>query len=102
MKNDGRRQDGRDENERMAALRQRVVARLLGAEKTGEKEEPLEAQRRVVSRLARALRDERRRGQAGHWTYDLNRHIALMQAYRTEHAILRASTRKAHTKRSGT
>ncbi|MDJ0931795.1 hypothetical protein [Breoghania sp.] len=42
----------------------------------------------LVSRLAKALRGERRHGRAGHWTYDLNRHIALMQAYRAERALL--------------
>jgi hypothetical protein len=42
------------------------------------------ARRRIVARLARALRAERMRGRSGHWTYDLNRHIALSQAYRAE------------------
>ena len=32
--------------------------------------------------LAAALRIERRRAVKGHWTYDLSRHIALLQAYR--------------------
>ena len=35
-------------------------------------------------RLARALRRERSLGAAGHWSYDLNRHIALLQAWRAE------------------
>lgn len=34
--------------------------------------------------LRRALRAERRRGQAGHWTYDLARHAALLRCYRRE------------------
>ncbi len=42
------------------------------------------ARRRIVARLARALRAERNRGRAGHWTYDLNRHLALSQAYEAE------------------
>src|SRR5205807_3533984 len=33
-----------------------------------------ETTRRIVLKLARALRAERARGRAGHWTYDLNRH----------------------------
>lgn len=37
-----------------------------------------------LDRLAKALRTERRLGQAGHWSYDLNRHIALAQSYRLE------------------
>ncbi len=38
----------------------------------------------IVLKLARALRDERRRGKAGHWTYDLDRHIGLTEAWRAE------------------
>jgi hypothetical protein len=45
--------------------------------------------RRILARLARALRAERNRGRAGHWTYDLNRHIALAQAYESERRLLR-------------
>jgi hypothetical protein len=44
--------------------------------------------RSTVARLARALRAERNRGRAGHWTYDLNRHIALAQAYQAERRLL--------------
>jgi hypothetical protein len=47
-----------------------------------------EGRRRTVARLARALRAERMRGRAGHWTYDLNRHIALAQAYESERRLL--------------
>lgn len=39
---------------------------------------------RIVAALKKALRAERRRGQAGHWTYDLNRHISLATALRAE------------------
>jgi hypothetical protein len=34
----------------------------------------------ILARLKRALRAERQRARAGHWAYDLNRHIALRQA----------------------
>ena len=43
----------------------------------------------VLARLKRALRDERRRGRAGHWAYDLNRHLALRQAIEAEETIAR-------------
>jgi len=36
----------------------------------------------LVAKLARALRAERQRGLAGHWTYDLARHAELLNAYR--------------------
>ncbi len=44
----------------------------------------------ILRRLARALRAERNRGRAGHWSYDLNRHIALAQAYTAERRLLAA------------
>jgi hypothetical protein len=39
---------------------------------------------RLLARLRRALRLERQRGLAGHWTYDLARHVQLLAAYRAE------------------
>ncbi len=45
----------------------------------------------VVARLRRALRAERRRSLAGHWTYDLARHVELLHLYRQELASLRAA-----------
>jgi len=50
----------------------------------------------IVDRLARALRGERAR--AGHWTYDLNRHIGLAQAHTAERARL-AEERRAERRR---
>ncbi len=38
----------------------------------------------LIRKLRRALREERRRGISGHWCYDLNRHAALLAAYRAE------------------
>jgi hypothetical protein len=52
----------------------------------------LAGRRAIVRRLARALRAERNRGRAGHWTYDLNRHIALAQAYAAERRLLAAGS----------
>jgi hypothetical protein len=48
----------------------------------------------ILARLRRALRAERRRAKAGHWTYDLNRHIALRQAYAAEAARLAGMRRQ--------
>lgn len=44
------------------------------------------AARRIVDEIESAIRRERAR--RGHWTYDLNRHIALHVAYRAERARL--------------
>ena len=46
--------------------------------------ESLEGRRNIVCKLRRALRAERRRGIAGHWTYDLARHAELVRVYRLE------------------
>jgi hypothetical protein len=45
--------------------------------------------RNILANLKRALRAERRRGVAGHWTYDLARHVALLRLYRQELTALR-------------
>lgn len=47
-------------------------------------------QRRLVALLRRALRVERQRGIAGHWTYDLARHARLLQAYKAEIALMKS------------
>ena len=41
----------------------------------------------ILSKLQRALRAERRR--AGHWSYELNRHLGLMTAYKAELGLMR-------------
>jgi hypothetical protein len=59
-------------------------------------DESQEGMFRVLAKLRRAtLRAERSRGLAGHWSYDLNRHLGPLSAYKAELAALRASRRKA-------
>lgn len=41
---------------------------------------PAAARTAVMARLARRLRRERQKGLSRHWSYDLDRHIALKQA----------------------
>lgn len=48
---------------------------------------------RLLARLRRALRQERLRGLAGHWAYDLARHAQLLRAYRCETADYLSKTR---------
>jgi hypothetical protein len=48
----------------------------------------INGRKRLVARLHSALRQERRRGLAGDWCYDLARHRQLLIAYRAERAIL--------------
>jgi len=42
----------------------------------------------LLAKLRRALRAERRRARANHWSYDLNRHLGLLSAYKGELANL--------------
>ena len=48
----------------------------------------LQGRDRIIQRMRRALRQERCRGLAGHWTYDLARHSALLRAYKHELSLL--------------
>ncbi|WP_176427190.1 MULTISPECIES: DUF6477 family protein [Rhodomicrobium] len=45
---------------------------------------------KIAALLRKSLRSERQRGRAGHWSYDLNRHIALAEALKAERARLTA------------
>jgi len=38
----------------------------------------------ILGKLRRALCTERRRALSGHWSYDLNRHLGLLSAYKAE------------------
>ena len=78
----------RSQGSAKAYVRNNIIPRLLplaGADLSGP--EPATT-RVIVAKLAGALRSERARGRAGHWTYDLNRHIALNQAHAAERAHL--------------
>lgn len=60
---------------------QRVALQLACGIDMDEAQNASAGQRAAISaRLARAVRRERQKGLAGHWSYDLNRHIALAQA----------------------
>ncbi|HEX9751844.1 MAG TPA: hypothetical protein VGA46_00150 [Methyloceanibacter sp.] len=47
-----------------------------------------EGRRHMLAKLRSALRAERRRALSGHWSYDLNRHLGLLSAYKGELAGL--------------
>lgn len=64
-----------------AAARQRAALQILvGMDLDVLLGTPQEERRRVAARLKRVLERERIRGLRRHWSYDLNRHIALKQA----------------------
>jgi hypothetical protein len=70
--------------------RQRDLPRLIRAGPGGHVAETVEGLEAIVARLERALRAERNKARSGHWTYDLNRHIALRQAHVAERRRLAA------------
>jgi hypothetical protein len=45
----------------------------------------------ILEKLRRALCAERRRALSGHWSYDLNRHLGLLSAYKAELAAWESS-----------
>ncbi len=51
---------------------------------------------RLLAMMRCALRRERQRGLAGHWTYDLARHAQLLRAYRAEVAAYRHRQSRRH------
>lgn len=64
--------------------RRRTLPRLIGWDERDLDRDDESLGRQIRARLTRALRAERRRGRAGHWAYDLDRHVALLQALDAE------------------
>lgn len=64
--------------------RERELMRLLPLWPHEIADRSLAGRLRVVALLRRALRAERKRGLAGHWTYDLSRHAQLIALYHAE------------------
>jgi hypothetical protein len=72
--------------------RSRDLPRLVALWPRELEDDSAEGTGRVLMKLRRALRAERRRAMSGHWSYDLNRHLALLSAYKAEAARLKAAT----------
>jgi hypothetical protein len=72
--------------------RSRHLPRIIPVGPDEMADDSMEGRAAILRKLARALRAERTRGRAGHWTYDLNRHIALSQAYVAERRAARDSS----------
>ena len=72
-----------------AYVRSRDLPRLLPLWPHEIEDQTTEGGGRLLAKLRRALRTERRRARANHWSYDLNRHLGLLSAYQGELANLR-------------
>ena len=79
--------------------RRSALGRLLPLWPHELEDESVPARLRIIARLRKALRAERRRGLAGHWAYDLARHVELLRLYRAEMTVLREQLRSAVIKR---
>ncbi len=76
-------------------VRARDLPRLIALWPREIADESPQGRLRLLRKLRQTLREERRRGIAGHWCYDLARHAALLAAYRHEVASSRATTAAA-------
>lgn len=74
------------------------LPRLLPLDPLDLDDESPQGRRRLLAKLRRALRAERRRGIAGHWTYDLARDAELLRVYRLE-LVLAAADGWPHRQR---
>jgi hypothetical protein len=70
-------------------LRARDLPRLIALWPQELADQSPEGSLLILSKLRRALRAERRRALAGHWSYELNRHLGLMTAYKAELGLMR-------------
>ncbi len=71
-----------------AYVRARDLPRLVALWPHELEDQSPEGALRVLAKLRQALRAERVRARGGHWSYDLNRHLGLLSAYRAELARL--------------
>lgn len=73
-----------------AYQRARDLPRLIPMWPAEIADNSIAGRQRLVAKMARALREERRRAKSGYWAYDLARHAALLRAYQAETAALSA------------
>jgi len=71
-------------------MRERDLAKLIALWPREIEDRSTKGALHILSKLRRALRAERTRGLAGHWSYDLNRHLGLLSAFKGELAAYRA------------
>ena len=73
--------------------RNRMLPRLIPVGPDELADDSREGRLAILRRLTTALRGERVRGRAGHWSYSLDRHIGLVQASAAERRLLAAIDR---------
>ena len=81
--------------------RETELPKLIGLWPADLRDYSFDGTAKIISFLNKALRIERRRGSQGHWTYDLNRHLALSEALKIEQARLHSLIRTHTPQESG-
>lgn len=79
--------------------RRERIARVIALWPHELADESVPGRRIVLEKLRCALRQERRRGLAGHWCYDLARHRELLHVFRQEEAALATAERTPEQRR---
>jgi len=72
-------------------VRERDLPKLIGLWPREIEDPSSKGALHILAKLRRALRAERTRGLGGHWSYDLNRHLGLLSAFKGELAAYRAT-----------
>jgi hypothetical protein len=75
------------ENGKSSYKREKHLASLLPLWPSQIRNYTLEGTLYILTQLRQSLRVERNHGQQGNWQYDLNRHMALLAAYKAEMAF---------------
>lgn len=82
---------------RSPSLRRDDLSRceIFGASPWEVEDDSIDGRGRLIARLGRACRNERRRGVSGHWTYSRPRHEHMCRTLQVERAELAALRRAA-------
>ncbi len=71
----------RQKQNQLAAMQRIALQIIAGIDLNEVLTAQQEEKERTKRRLTRLMERERLKGMCGHWSYDLNRHIALKQAF---------------------
>ncbi len=71
----------RQKQNQLTAMQRIALQIIAGIDLDEVLRAPQEEKDRTKRRLTRLMERERLKGMRGHWSYDLNRHIALKQAF---------------------
>lgn len=97
-------QDHRDGAIARAAVRYvraRHLPKILSAKPDEIADLSLQGRRKLIARLLRLARNSARAGASGHWSYDPNRHVAILGALQAERSAVAALAGGGDTETDG-